>query len=47
MTKEVDRLLDLRNYVVTDIDCWIHEDAKKALGDVVTKIDSLLKEATK
>lgn len=40
----VDRFLDLRNYVSADIDCWVQEDAKTALGDVVVKIDEILRE---
>lgn len=47
MSAEIDRLLDLRNYVTIDIDCWGHDAAKQALTDVVEKIDKLLKEIKK
>lgn len=43
-TKVINLLLDLRNYVTIDIDCWIHDSAKQALLDVVAQIDEKLKE---
>lgn len=46
MSAEIDRLLDLRNYVTTDIECWGNDAAKQALTDVVEKIEHLLKEMT-
>lgn len=46
--KEVaDLLLDLRNYVSTDAECWGHDAAKQALGDVIDKIDRVLEEVCK
>lgn len=41
-----DLLLDLRNYITTDIECWGHDSAKQALADIVQEVDNKLKEIT-
>jgi hypothetical protein len=46
MSEATDALLDLRNYVGVDIECYKNPDVKQALNDVVEKIDDILEDMT-